>query len=183
MPFVAGAYSATWGGTPIGMISNGFTVSMTGLGIDVTADRAGRTIIDTIHAGQDVRVSFVLAELDLHVAEELLWNYKDKTKFGDMGRLGSSYYLQAEPLTLTACNRPGLFGPIADIQNGNVAPAAITFWKTHLLNEHEVELAFTNSHRTARITMRAYPRAQITTTLETAQDFDSSVVYDYFEAT
>jgi hypothetical protein len=181
MPFVAGAYSATWGGTPIGMISNGFTVSMTGLGIDVTADRAGRTIIDTIHAGQDVRVSFVLAELDLHVAEELLWNYKDKDKLGDMGHLGSSYYLQAKPLTLTACN----FSPvgIGSGVNKNVAPGAITFWKTHLLNEHEVELAFTNSHRTARITMRAYPRAQITTTLETAQDFDSSVVYDYFEAT
>ena len=180
MGFIAGSYSATWGGSPLGMVVGGFNLSIAHTGMDIIANRTGQAVIDSISTGADVKLSFVLAELDLEVFNRLIW---DGPVFGEMGELGTSQYLKSKPLTMSACTGVGAPflppqippPPVVPGELNNQVPSVITFFRTHLLNGHEIKLAFTNRHRTAEIMLRVFPRSE-----DVGED---KVKYTYFEAT
>jgi hypothetical protein len=163
MSFISGAYSATWGGQPLGMVEGGFTLTYSKLGHEVFFDGLGRTLIDDIYMGIDMSVSFVLSEMDLVGVNDLLWDVPGAFSRGDLGNPGYSSAATSKALTLTAC---GSVDPQA-------IPASITFFRTSLKNGHEVQLAFTNRHRKASVALRVYP----------SRKPDSFCQYRYFEAT
>jgi hypothetical protein len=167
MGFIAGSYRATWGGHPLGMVENGYTISYTKLGQNVTFDGLGATVIDTIYMGIDMSVIFTVTELDLQGVNDLLWDVPFAYSRGELGIPGLSESAYSTALTLNACNPS---------TNPNIAPTTITFFKAGVKNGHEIQVAFTNRHRKANIEMRIYP------TRKTAS-FIRSCDFTYFEAT
>jgi hypothetical protein len=178
MSFISGAYSATWGGQPLGMVEGGFLLSYVKEGRDITGNRTGDAIIDSLYMGLDMRVSFVLSQVSLSSVQELLWTIRDAFGAGGAGEVGTSSFLMSKALTLTACNQT---------QNSNSIPKVITFFHTNVMNGHEVQLAFGNSHRKAQVVMRVYPRKTIQVPElgggPSTNPVTRNVVYDYFEAT
>jgi hypothetical protein len=163
MSFISGAYSATWGGQPLGMVEGGFTLTYSKLGYEVTSDRLGRTVLDDIYMGMDVSLSFMLCELDLTGVNNLLWNVPGASIGGQLGFPGVSSRFFGGPLTMNAC------GAV----NERALPLTVTFFNAGLKNGHEVRLAFTNRHRKASVDMRIYP----------VRDPNNLCQYRYFEAT
>jgi hypothetical protein len=173
MSFISGAYSAFWGGSPLGMIDRGFTLTYAKLGTKITSDQAGDTILDTIYTGVDVRIRFTLSEVDLASAQFLLWNVDQLgTAFGDAGNLGTSEFLNTQPLTLIKCG--GVVFPPG--QGGFTAANLITFFHTALAPDHEVNINYSPAHRKANVSLLVYPKRD-------EQVEASKIIYQYFEAT
>lgn len=86
MAFIAGPYTATFGGTAIGKVEDGFRLNVTFNGEPVTTDDLGDSIQDIVYRGGNVFVDFVLAEYDKAVLAKLVHPYS--TTQGAIGRVG-----------------------------------------------------------------------------------------------
>jgi hypothetical protein len=169
MGFIAGSYRATWGGLPLGMVENGFTIIQTKKAKHISFDQIGDTIPDSIFTGMDMRIRMSLTEVDLFAVKRLLWD--SSLPFGAINRIGESEYVKSRPLTLTACTP--VFPDSIPLYNASL----ITFFNTVLAAENDVSVQLTNRLRKVDVLMMVYPKTAAITGIP------QGVRYSYFEAT
>lgn len=142
--FVAGAYSALYGGLDLGMVEDGFTMSYRYFAEQIRTDNVGDALNDNVYRGVQLNVRFILSEWNLAAVKAAFWPFSNVLgQMGDLGRLGSNL---ASPLVLTACD------------NSNT-PASITFYKALLAPDFSVDHLFANKHRKVSMDMIVFPQA------------------------
>ncbi len=130
--FVPGKYTATYGGTAVGMVENGFWIRWRGHKKEIRGTNAfGEMKIDGIYRGVDAYVECVFKEWNATV-QKIIWPWvtisadTDKGKLGIMGQLDSGL---AAALVLTP-----LSGSPAASNSGGIW----TFTYTTLAAENDV---------------------------------------------
>lgn len=101
MGFIAGAYSATWGGVRLGQTDDGFEMDYGATVQDITTDTF-RARQDGVYQGLDMTVRFVLNEVNLDGVKSIAWPWHS-TIVGDVGQIGTLMSGLVKPLVLTAC--------------------------------------------------------------------------------
>lgn len=115
--FVAGHYTATYGGVDIGTTETGFELRPTYYKEDIKIDDFGDTIVDGIYRGYNLRVTFELVQWTSAGREALQFPFdlEDGGTLGTIRFVGRTLKSFSEALVLT---------PVADI---NVANLTYTF--------------------------------------------------------
>ena len=110
--FVAGHYTATYGGADIGTTEIGFDIRKSNYKEDIRIDDFGDTIVDGIYRGYNLRVNCQLSEWPATGRETLQFvqDKEDGGVMGDMQFIGRTERSFSEPLVLT---------PVADININN----------------------------------------------------------------
>lgn len=136
MSIVRGSYNATWNSLSVGNTEIGFRHSYNYRGRTINFDAIGETPVDTIFAGMTMTVDFVAQEYDAAAVDSLRWPFN--ATIGQLAPAGQSLWELARPLVLTAC--------------GSTAPSTITFYKTILAPDFDLDIDY--SHRERPLPMR-----------------------------
>lgn len=149
MSFIAGGFTATYGGSALGTIRNGFTLEWTGDEEIIRGDNLGTAAQDAVLIGQDVFVEFELAEWNAAGAQAAMWPWGGATgSGGTLGRLASDI---DEQLILTA---------IAGTSSAALTGEDVyTFPKCKLAEGFPVRILLATRLRTVPLRFRVYPDA------------------------
>ncbi len=141
MAYLAGAYSATYGGAALGTIDDGFNLEWQQVIENIMSD-SFRAREDGVYQGVEMMLRFVLNEpLSAGVAE-LVWPW-DATE-GETGVIGRLMTSMAQALVLTKCS-------------GNAAsPASITFTRAVLWTD-PVTTKFASQQRKIAVNVAVLP--------------------------
>ena len=137
MTIIKGTYASTYNGLDTGNTEVGFRKQYSYQGRNINFDAVGVTPVDIIFQGMRMTVDFVAMEYDAPAVDSLRWPFHATP--GQLDPAGQSLWDLARPLILTACN-------VATV------PATITFYKTILAPEFDLELEY--SHRERPVPMR-----------------------------
>lgn len=111
--FVAGHYTATYGGADIGTTEVGFTIAPVFNREEIRIDDYGDAIVDGIWRGYNLRVRSQLSEWAAAARENLQFRFdkEDGGTLGQMQLIGQTLSKFAEPLVLT---------PVSGINSNNL---------------------------------------------------------------
>lgn len=154
---IAGTYLATWNGLDMGLVAvGGYTLRHRNSSIPITADIAGETKIDGIYAGTRCSISMVLNNWNAAAIEAMTWwigtqaNGFSGYAWGQTDGVGMKEFDAAKPLVLTACHQS--MG-VATPANPTIDPISITFFKTLLSPDTDVDHIFSFQPRLLSLTM------------------------------
>jgi hypothetical protein len=153
---VAGSYLATWNGLDLGLVAvGGYTLRYRNSSIPITADIAGESKIDGIYTGTRPSISMVLNNWNAAAVEPLIWwvgtqNGYVNYEFGKTNGVGLKEFDAAKPLVLTACHQSG---GSATEANPTIDPLSITFFKTLLSPDTDVDIIFSHQPRFLSLTL------------------------------
>ena len=166
---VAGAYRSLWDSQDMGITLDGFTLSQSNSGIDITADITGDTVIDTIYAGTTLSITVTLENWNAQAIEPMIWWHGNGTpalyEWGVSDGVGLSQWQAAKPLILYACQSDGTTISEGTISNASTATAAnpyidpldIIFPKTRLRKDSNIDMVFSFRPRFLTLTLDVYP--------------------------
>lgn len=100
MTFITGAFTAFYGGYPLGVTEEGFEQITTRVQEEIRCDQY-RGVLDGVFQGIDMQIRMVLMELDMPGVRELLWPYSGT--HGQVGTAGQLISQFAFPLILEPC--------------------------------------------------------------------------------
>lgn len=146
MAFIAGRYSATYGGDALGQTQDGIRLIHSVFKRLITGDAGGQTPQNAVYQGMEAFVQYTLLEYNAAGAAAALWPYGSGylNASATIGSLDSSH---AKPLVLTALDGT----PAAS------TPASITLPNVILAEGFPVEILFAPDLRTVPIRQRIYP--------------------------
>ena len=125
MSFIAGPFTATFGGTSTGIVERGFELEERFFAEEVRGDNRAQTVQDVIDQGKDVYISFVLEEFDQAITASLLntWGAAAVGRTTQVGRIAAQQSL-AKSLVLTSAAGTPQAGNWATATFGNciIAP-------------------------------------------------------------
>jgi hypothetical protein len=153
---VAGSYLATWNGLDLGLVSvGGYTLRYRNTSIPITADISGDTKIDGIYGGTQPSISMVLQNWNAAAIEPMIWWMGTQDGFasyewGKTNGVGLKEFDAAKPLVLTACHQSN--GVPSDA-NPTIDPISITFFKTLLAPDTDVDVIFSFQPRFIPLTL------------------------------
>ena len=145
MTFIAGAYTAVYDGSALGVIEDGFTIDWVSRSEDIVADLGGDAPLDGVYQGLEMQVSFTLSEWDAAGAQTAFWPFA--TTFGEVGGMGRLLSNMARVLLLTKC-----------VAQGNQTPNTLTFDSAILAPGFNVSTFWGNKLRKVPLQMRILPR-------------------------
>jgi len=154
---VAGSYLATWNGLDLGLVAvGGYTLRYRNSSIPITADISGEAKIDGIYTGTRPSISMVLQNWNAQAIEPLIWWMGTQRsgfagyEFGKTNGVGLKEFDAAKPLVLTACHQSG---GNATAANPTIDPLSITFFKTLLAPDTDVDIIFSHQPRFLPLTL------------------------------
>ena len=150
MPFIAGGFTATLGGNPIGQLAEGFTIEWFSNQQPITGDNLGRTPQDHVMQNIEVFVEMTLLEWNAHAtaSQSLFWPFNATLGTGPIvGSLASG--IAFLPLVLTA-----VVGTPAD---GISAQNLWTFPDVQLQEGFPVRILLAPALRDIVLRLRVYP--------------------------
>ena len=184
---VAGSYQATWNDLDIGLTIDGFTLSQSNSGIDITSDITGETVIDTIYSGTVLSITMTLQNWNAQAVEPMIWwmgnGAPTQYEWGLTNGVGLSQWDAAKPLLLNACNTVSFNNPPpesvnadvddqssaftpssqASVRNPYIDPLDIVFPKTILRKDSNIDILFSFRPRFLTLTLDVYPVSNDTT--------------------
>ena len=107
MPFIAGPFTATYGGNPIGVMEDGIELEFVNSQEEVIGDNIGTTIQDTVWLGGNLFLNIVLSEYSATGIKALIWpQHATLGNIGVIGQLGTNFdaAFVATPITGTSAN-------------------------------------------------------------------------------
>lgn len=160
---ISGAYRSTWGGWDLGLIStDGQQLRVRNTSIPITADITGDTVVDMIHTGTLPTITMTLQNWNAQAVEPLTWwmGFGDGIaayEWGVTDGVGQKMFDYAKPLVLTACHyQTGeVSGPLAS--NSTIDPLSVTFYKTILAPDNDIETLFSHRPRFVTVTLQILP--------------------------
>jgi len=144
MSFIAGQYTATYGGSALGQILNGFELRWTFLREFIRGDNFARARQDGVYQGAELDVLYELMEYNAAGAQGAFWPFD--AAFLDLGTIGVLDSSKDASLVLSAVAGT----PAA------ASPASITLPNT-ILAEVPVSVNLSPSLRTIAIQQLVYP--------------------------
>jgi len=144
MSVIRGSYSATWNALAIGNTEVGFRKSYSYRGRNINFDAVGETPVDTIFAGITMTIDFVAQEYDAAAIDSLRWPFH--ATLGTVAPAGLSLWTAAKPLILTSCVT-------------GVDPATITFYKTILAPDFQLDIDYSHKERPVPLRLMVFPVA------------------------
>lgn len=99
MAFIAGPYSATFGGKALGKVQDGFRLTFTNDIAPIVGDNVAGSIQDGIYRGGNCFISAILSEWNAAAVRSVVWPYH--ATFGSMGLLGRRLRMFGDVLVLT----------------------------------------------------------------------------------
>lgn len=146
MGFIAGKYSLTLGGSTVGQISQGITISHQFSKQIIIGDNFAETAQDAVFRGANVFCAYTLLEWNAAAAREALWPYGSAylTMSDVIGVLDSD---QVSQIVMTALSGT----PAAS------TPASITMPQAIIAEGQNVDVLFGPELRTVPIRQRVYP--------------------------
>ena len=181
---VAGSYRALWNDLDLGLTLDGFTLTSSNSGVDITADVTGETVLDTIYSGTSMQVSMTLEHWNAQAIEPMIWWQGNSNpavyEWGLTNGVGQRHWDQACPLILYACHntgfqvtQPSAADPsVADVStlfthaettsnlnNPHLDPLDIVFPKTLLQKDSNVDIRFSYEPRFITLTLDVFPIA------------------------
>ena len=185
---VAGSYQATWNDLDIGLTIDGFTLSQSNSGIDITSDITGETVIDTIYSGTVLTMTMTLQNWNAQAVEPMIWWMgnlaPNQYEWGLTNGVGLSQWDAAKPLILSACASNNFSNPIPtniddDPQSSAFTPSSgpsvrypyidpldIVFPKTILRKDSNIDILFSFRPRFLTLTLDVYPVSNDTTSTD-----------------
>lgn len=169
---VAGAYRSTWNGFDLGLVSvDGHQLRYQNSAIPITADITGETVVDMIHTGTVPTITMTLQNWNAAAVEMLTWWMGtgvglDNYKWGVTDGVGLNMFNYAKPLVLTACHFDAALNDGdggAAVANPTIDPLTITFYKTILAPNQDLEILLSHRPRFITVTLQILP---VTVTLE-----------------
>lgn len=142
MTIIRGAYTATWNSLAVGNTEIGFRVSYSYKGRPINFDAVGETPVDIIYAGLNMNIDFVAQEYDAAAIDSLRWPWDGI--IGNLSPAGLSIWELAKPLILTGCT-------------SGVDPETITFYKTILAPDYNLEIDYSHKERPLPIRLIVLP--------------------------
>jgi hypothetical protein len=167
----------------LGLTLDGFTLRQTNSGIDITADLAGDTILDTIYAGTMLTITVTLENWNAQAIEPMIWwhgnNDRANYEWGLSDGVGQRHWDKAAPLILYACHADGFSittpSPAdpdqpdqntifqrssgAKAANPHIDPLDIVFPKTLLKKDTDLDIIFSFRPRFITLTLDVFPVA------------------------
>lgn len=157
---VSGSYRVTWAGLDLGTVGNqGINLRYRNTSIPITADITGETVIERINSGTNASITMVLQDWNAQGLEAMIWwmgtlKGLASYSFGDVQSVGVKQWAIAQPLVLAACNvNNGVVSPV----NPTIDPLAITFFKTLLADDQDIDILFSFRPRFVTVTLDIYP--------------------------
>lgn len=149
MSFIAGRYTATYGGDALGQTEDGIRLIHSVFKRLITGDAGGQTPQDAIYQGMEAFIQYTLIEWNAEGAALALWPYGSGylNASAAIGSLDSSHVNQ---LVMTA---------VAGTPANTTGPATITLPNTILAEGFPVEILFAPDLRTVPIRQRIYPNS------------------------
>lgn len=146
MSFIAGQYTATYGGAAVGQAAEGFRLSHQFFKRLITGDSYAEAPQDAVYRGAAVELGFTAIEYNAAAMASLIWPYGTLLDMGRVGRtdVGSSL---TKALVLTA---------VAGTPAAN-APASLTLTAAILKEGFPVDLLMAPDLREVPLRLRAYP--------------------------
>lgn len=141
--FVAGAYSGTWNGTSVGLVSEGYRMDQNTEAEEITGDYYGRSVIEGVAQGGNV---FIEYECLAYKAGSLAPFFP----FGNLGEMaapGVLYSDLAKTVVLTSTTGTPAVS----------SPASLTGSKAMLAAGHNAQLLFASRLRRLPIRQRLLP--------------------------
>ncbi len=166
---VAGAYRSTWNGLDLGLVSvDGHQLRIRTTAIPITADITGETIVDMIHTGVLPTMTMTLQNWNAQAIESLIWWHGTGRglgayKWGSSDGVGLKMFDFAKPLVLTACHSSA---GAATPSNPTIDPISMTFYKTILAPDQDIEVLLSHRPRFLTVTLQILPVTIVTTTVE-----------------
>lgn len=162
---VSGSYRVTWAGLDLGTVGNqGINLRYRNTSIPITADITGETVIERINSGTNASITMVLQDWNAQGLEAMIWwmgtlKGLASYSFGDVQSVGVKQWAVAQPLVLAACNlnvtnQPGSG---ASPVNPTIDPLSITFFKTLLADDQDIDILFSFRPRFVTVTLDIYP--------------------------
>ena len=157
---VAGSYRATWAGLDLGTVSNqGINLRYRNSSIPVTADIAGELEVDRINSGTTATITMVLQDWNAQGLEAMIWWMGTLKGFagynwGDVQSVGAKEWAVAKPLVLTACH---VVGGAPAASNPTIDPLSITFFKTIIAPDSDIDVLFSFRPRFVTVTLTIFP--------------------------
>ena len=148
MEFIAGRMTATYGGSAIGQISDGFTIEHTVTKRLITGDVMGPdTPQDAVYLGMNVFVEFTLMEYNGAATGSIIWPY-DAT-FGETTTVG----------TLDVASSLTAILVLSDVAGTTATntPNSLTAHRAIIAAGFPVDLLFSPDLREIPIRMQLYP--------------------------
>jgi len=161
---VAGSYRATWGGLDLGTVSNqGINLRYRNSSIPITADVSGELEVDRINSGTSATVTLVLQDWNAQGLEAMIWwmatlNGFASYSWGNVQSVGAKEWAAAKPLMLTACHANG---SNASAVNPTIDPLSITFFKTLIAPDTDIDVLFSFRPRFVTVTLTIFPVQQV----------------------
>ncbi len=150
MSFIAGGFTAVYGGTTIGQIQEGFTMEWSELTQEIRGNNFAGEVQDEVLQGIDLFLEFILMEFNQAAARELYWPFHATFGRGPViGSLKSTIAYKSLVLTAVAGT------PAA----ANAAEDVYTFAQTKLAAGFPVRLLKAPVLKTIQMRMRVYPDA------------------------
>lgn len=139
---IKGPYNGTWNGLNIGNTLVGFNHKYSYRGRRIQFDSIGETDVDIILSGLSMSVDFVGQEFDAAAIDTMRWPWH--ATIGQMPVSGVSMWELAKPLILTSCKT-------------GVNPMTITFYKTILAPDFEIDTKYSHEERPLGMRMMVFP--------------------------
>lgn len=156
---VAGSYRATWNGLDLGLVTtDGYQLRYRNSSIPITADIAGESEIDAIYTGTQPTVTMTLENWNAAAIEAMTWWMGTQAGFanyiwGVTNGVGLKEFDAAKPLVLVAChNNMG----VAAASNPTIDPLAITFFRTILAPDQDLEILLSHRPRFITVTLKVF---------------------------
>jgi hypothetical protein len=146
MPFIAGPYTATYGGAALGQAADGYRVSHSFFKRLITGDTYAQAPQDEVYQGAEMFCQMRLIEFDAAGVNAIMWPYGAYLTNGQVGRVSRQQNL-ALPLVLTA---------VAGTPAANL-PATLTLTTAILAEGFPVELLHAPDLREVPLRLRVFP--------------------------
>lgn len=160
---IAGAYKATWNGLDLGLVTtDGYQLRYRNTSIPITSDITGESIIDEIYTGTQPTITMTLQHWNAQGLEALIWwmgtqaGFADYS-FGKTNGVGLKGWDAAKPLILQACHVSGGDTPTVSDANPTIDPYSITFFKTLLASNLDLQVVFSHQPRFVTVTLNIFP--------------------------
>ncbi len=148
MAFIAGQYTATLGGSPVGQIEAGITIEHFVNKRLVTGDNQGDTPQDAIHRGHEYFAEFILMEYDVAVLVSV-WN--PYGAYGAQGVVGA--------MDIASSNVASLVLTAISNTTASASPASVIATRCILAEGFPVRILFAPDLRDMPIRLRMYQAA------------------------
>lgn len=150
MSFIAGHYTFTYDDEDIGQLKDGFKLTSTNHGENITGDNFGNGVQDQVYLGRDMTSDCNLMEWDVAIAAGVIWPWGG-AEWVDSGVVGR---LAVQDSIAQAVEGTAVTGPPAQSLG---QPASFVLTYSILREESQQQHDFSPRHRVLPLSLRHFP--------------------------